>query len=562
MKPIIDPRRGDLEDDASSPKRRSLLSLAGSLVSEITFSPPIASAWVRKISGKIASPYAGIGPLFVLGLLLAIGAFAGRPLLRIVERSFWALNSLLLEPCYAVSREGLQQLADQLLPAKAGKTRRSRVRAVTAAVAGVIVCALALLALILAWPSSRWVGNPSDLISPHLLVPAVLANSVVLIAIYLAVSALVWAFADATMSQPRDYHAFEAGFQAGRKWRGGPFFHLHVGGERYGFRIESGRSGPRGNARLNRLLSQLEALHATDPLDAILITGDMTDAGRSAEWAEFLDALAKHPRLAERVVMLPGNHDLNIAYRANPARLDLPTSPSKRLRQMRALSAMAELQGTRVRVVDQAMGRVGAKLADMMEPYRAQMAEFANAGALTLSLALADLWAKVFPMIMPPDPDDGLGIILLNSNAETHFSFTNALGMISAEQIKGIEIVTAQYPRACWLVALHHHPVEYPRTANALSVRIGTTLINGSWFVRRLRPLAAHVMLMHGHRHIEWVGECAGLVIIAAPSPVMDATDDLPSYFYIQTFALAPHGRLRLLAPQRITIAGEARGDE
>jgi hypothetical protein len=41
----------------------------------------------------------------------------------------------------------------------------------------------------------------------------------------------------------------------------------------------------------------------------------------------------------------------------------------------------------------------------------------------------------------------------------------------------------------------------------------------------------------------------------------MDATDDLPSYFYIQTFALAPHGRLRLLPPQRITIAGEARGD-
>ena len=230
MKPIIDPRRGDLEDDASSPKRRSLLSLAGSLVSEISFpklitawvllliapcialglSPLIASAWVSKISGKIASPYAGIGPLLVLGLLLAIGAFAGRPLLRIVERSFWALNSLLLEPCYAVSREGLQQLADQLLPAKAGKTRRSRVRAVTAAVAGIILCALALLALILAWPSSRWVGTPSDLISPHLLIPAVLANSVVLIAIYLAVSALVWAFADATMSQPRDFHAFES----------------------------------------------------------------------------------------------------------------------------------------------------------------------------------------------------------------------------------------------------------------------------------------------------------------------------------------------------------------
>ena len=53
-----------------------------------------------------------------------------------------------------------------------------------------------------------------------------------------------------------------------------------------------------------------------------------TDAGRSAEWAEFLDAIAPHPELAESMLILPGNHDLNIVDRANPARLDLPTSPN------------------------------------------------------------------------------------------------------------------------------------------------------------------------------------------------------------------------------------------
>jgi hypothetical protein len=337
---------------------------------------------------------------------------------------------------------------------------------------------------------------------------------------------------------------------------------LHVVGERYGFRIESGRSGPRGNERLKRVLAQLDALHATDPLDAILITGDMTDAGRSAEWAEFLDALAVHPRLAERVLVLPGNHDLNVVDRANPARLDLPTSPSKRLRQMRALSAMDALQGRRVRVVDRAAGRLGATLADVVEPHHAQIAEFADAGRLLLSMALAELWANVFPMVVPPEGEDGLGIILLNSNAETHFSFTNALGLISAEQVRGIEIATAQHPRACWLIALHHHPIEYPRPAKALSERIGTALINGSWFVRRLRPLASRAVLMHGHRHVDWIGECAGLLIVSAPSPVMNATDDLASYFYIQTLAIAPHGRLSLLPPQQITIHGQRRADD
>jgi 3',5'-cyclic AMP phosphodiesterase CpdA len=582
MKPIIDPRRGDVEDDASSTKRRSLLSLTGSLLSEVSLpklvlafmlllvapclllglSPLIASAWMTKISGNIASPYAGLWPIVLVAVLLAVGWFAGGPLFRLAERNFWSLNSLVVEPCYAAAREGLAHLVDQLLPARSPKTRRSRWRAATAAAAGVIICALALLALWLAWPHSRWVGNISDFASPHLLARVALANGIVLIAGYLAAAALVWAIADATMSQPRDFHGFHAGPHAGRTWRVAHLSDVHVVGERYGFRIESGRSGPRGNERLKQVLSRLDALHAADPLDAILITGDMTDAGRSAEWAELLDALALHPRLAERVLVLPGNHDLNVVDRANPARLDLPTSPSKRLRQMRALSAMAALQGARVRVVDRAEGRLGGTLADVVEPRHAQIAAFADAGTLLLSMPLAELWAEVFPMVIPPERDDGLGIILLNSNAETHFSFTNALGLISAEQVRGIEIATAAHPRACWLIALHHHPVEYPRAAKELSERIGTALINGSWFVRRLRPLAGRAVLMHGHRHIDWIGECAGLVIVSAPSPVMDATDDAASYFYIQTFVIAAHGRLRLLPPQRIAVAGQSRTED
>ena len=50
------------------------------------------------------------------------------------------------------------------------------------------------------------------------------------------------------------------------------------------------------------------------------------------------------------MLVLPGNHDVNIVYRANPARLDLPFSPVKTLRKMRALSAMAAVQGERVRL--------------------------------------------------------------------------------------------------------------------------------------------------------------------------------------------------------------------
>jgi hypothetical protein len=160
-------------------------------------------------------------------------------------------------------------------------------------------------------------------------------------------------------------------------------------------------------------------------------------------------------------------------------------------------------------------------------------------------------------MVLPPDTEDGLGVVLLNSVAESHFSFTNALGLVPAGQARGIAAAARQFPRAHWIVALHHHLVEYPKPAKAFSERIGTALINGSWFVRQLQPLGGRIVAMHGHRHIDWIGECGGIRIISAPSPVMEATDDKPTYFHVHQLAAGPDGRLCLLAPKRIEIAGD-----
>ena len=43
---------------------------------------------------------------------------------------------------------------------------------------------------------------------------------------------------------------------------------------------------------------------------------------------------------------------------------------------------------------------------------------------------------------------------------------------------------------------------------------------------------------------------------MSAPSPVMEATDDVATCFYIHTLAAGPDRRLRLLKPERIAIAG------
>ena len=114
----------------------------------------------------------------------------------------------------------------------------------------------------------------------------------------------------------------------GCSWRVVHLSDIHVVGERFGFRIESGRLGPRGNERLRSGARADEGPRlGRSGLDLVLITGDITDAGRSTEWADFFAALERTPKLARRTLLLPGNHDINVVDRANPARLDLPTSP-------------------------------------------------------------------------------------------------------------------------------------------------------------------------------------------------------------------------------------------
>jgi hypothetical protein len=83
-------------------------------------------------------------------------------------------------------------------------------------------------------------------------------------------------------------------------------------------------------------------------------------------------------------------------------------------------------------------------------------------------------------------------------------------------------------------------------------------LVNGNLLIRQLQPLIGRVVLMHGHRHIDWIGECMGLLVVSAPSPVMEATDDMTTSFYIHTLERTPEGNVALGQPEEIRIDGVA----
>jgi hypothetical protein len=572
----MDPRDGDAEDDASSPKQKSLLAIAGSLLAEISvtkllialtasivlpaailgLAPLVATAWAGNVFARFVE-LTGAGAGLVLLTVVGAGFFGWRPLFRAAEANFWALNALAVQPGYAFIREAFRHLAERSLKPK-GAAELARMRALSCAGAGLLLATVAALVALAVWPATRWVGSASDLAAPHLVIVPTLANAVVIMLAYLAATSLVWGFADASMDQPLDLDAFDAPPAGGRVWRVAHLSDIHIVGERYGFRIESGRGGPRGNERLRRVMARLEEEDAARQLDLVLVTGDMTDAGRSAEWAEFFDVVSGHPALAERMLILPGNHDVNIVDRANPARLDLPFSPAKSLRKMRALSAVAAVGGDRLRVTGESVAEPGLTLNAALEPHRKAIATFADQGGFRLSNRLARLWDEMFPMIAPPLEEDGLGVAILNSNADTNFSFTNALGLIPALHARRLTAALDRRPKARWIVALHHHLIEYPMPVAAFSERVGTALVNGSWFQRVLKPYAGRVVVMHGHRHIDWIGACGKLKIVSAPSPVM-APQLKPTHFYVHALGPGPDGRLTLMAPERIDVGAEER---
>jgi hypothetical protein len=160
MRPMVDPSKGDIEDDASSTKQRSLFSLAGTLLAEISFSklavawillvglpglligaaPLLASIWIASVLSKASALLSGLWPALLLLALVVIGWFGGRPLLRLAESSFWSLNALAVQPGYVLCREGFRHIAERLLPSDMTDDQRAITRAASAAVSGLVIC--------------------------------------------------------------------------------------------------------------------------------------------------------------------------------------------------------------------------------------------------------------------------------------------------------------------------------------------------------------------------------------------------------------------------------------
>jgi predicted phosphodiesterase len=389
------------------------------------------------------------------------------------------------------------------------------------------------------------------------LTKAALGNALIVLGLSTAIASVYWFSREIFSATPVLNWAPNPPVPGAHALRIAHLSDLHVVGERYGYRMETGTGGPCGNDRAARALRQLEAIDATRTLDRIIVTGDMTDAGTRAEWLEFLALVDARPDLRRRLLFLPGNHDVNVIDRTNPGRLDLPWSVAGALRKLRVIIALDALQGESVHVVDRSSGTLGCTLREYLRAGNRStlLRDLAERGTWRGRWETTEVWDAIFPLVVPPS-EKGCGVILLDSNARRYFSLTNAIGFINGEQCRALRAILRSLPAAAWIIAVHHHLAEYPIRGLGLKERAGVVLVNASDVLRLIARSDRPVVVLHGHRHRDWVGSRGRAVLCSAPSVTFGnrGSERNEGRFSIYDVALAPNGVVQITSVDRVSV--------
>jgi len=576
---IWDMRLGDADDNRTSPYGRGWRNVLISTALEFNYLtatvalvalvivpallvglvPPLVLTYGRyKVDAASTITSHPFAALFWIALLIAAALWIGKPLLSMAIDNLWHLHYTLVFPLFVGVRETMSAVIERMARETRASDELDRRRRLGTVLAAVVLAGGSLLLAVSVGVRAQ--PRLSDVVAqPWAVGMAAVRNAVVLVSLSTVAASLFWLWRELASRHPL------------RDWTPGPpighapivrvahLSDLHLVGERYGYRMECGTHGPPGNTSMQLALDKLRAIHASTPLDRVLITGDVTDAGTRAEWVEFIDLLRGCPEIRSRILFVPGNHDVNIVDRTNTGRFDLPWSVSHALRRLRFVVALDDIQGERVHVVDRKTGALGPSLREyLQEGHRAtRLRELAERGTWRGRWEVATVWEDIFPLVAPPAAPHECGVILLDSNARSHFSATNAIGVIGRSELKRLRAVLNAFPDRAWIILLHHHVVEYPVGSVKLTDRIALSLMNASDVLSAIGGHASHVVIFHGHRHHDWIGTKGGVVLCSAPSVALGSVGPnlYRGSFHVNELALVGGGAVRLTSSERVMVS-------
>lgn len=574
---IWDLRHGDADDNRTSPYGAGW----GSLV----FSSALEFSYLKALLGFIAlviipALLVGIAPSFLftygkhtleavasagrnpttfafvfLALLIGFAISMGRPLVSFALDIYFHLHYTLVFPLFVTVREIFRTVAERLPGMSNTQEHLFRRRRIGTILAALLIGGAGLaLALSVEYSTGLQLVDV-ERVRPWAVARAALGNAAVVLGLSTAAASMFWLWRELTLSDPVLDWSPHPSAPTESLIRVAHLSDLHLVGEPYGFRMETGTHGPQGNRCVSDALETLTAIHRSNPIDRILVTGDITDAGTRAEWTAFIDLMTNFPELRARMSFVPGNHDTSIVDRTNTGRPDLPWSMSQALRKLRFIFAVDEIQGERAYLVDRESGTLGLSLSEYLrEGERPNLLrELAERGTFRSRWELSKVWNSIFPLVEPPTSDAPFGVILLDSNAPSNFSLTNAVGVVNPAQLRALKSLLKNSAQTAWLILLHHQIVEYPVPGISLADRVGLALMNASDVLAAISPHASRLLVLHGHRHVDWIGATGNTVLCSGPSVTL-GPDEYRGRFLVHEFTIANNGDIRLVTNERVKV--------
>lgn len=292
-------------------------------------------------------------------------------------------------------------------------------------------------------------------------------------------------------------------------------------------------------------LKELVARHATVLAEAslLLVTGDVTDTGSADEWKCFVDIVPEF--LRRKIVIVPGNHDLNTISLFSLWRRDCDLV-ERRIRQIRWLCAVDVLQGDRTTILDKSgqfvpirsyLAQVRGELVKFTAspPVRRycvryqstrspqSVEEVTTKDEKRLLQLPSRVWNDVFPMVVTA-PDCDLHVVVVDSNDISTNVITNAFGRFTVTQLRRLRrVVRALAGKHPILFASHHHlgVPEWLGITREDWMSRALSSVNAAAFFRAAGRQRSSV-LFNGHRHIRYLGRLAfqhgTMDVISGPS--------------------------------------------
>ncbi len=200
----------------------------------------------------------------------------------------------------------------------------------------------------------------------------------------------------------------------------------------------------------------------------IALTGDLTDDGSESAWSKFLNL----PLVSDgdsRVVMVPGNHDLNtldLGFWQSCFTLDSLKRTQAHKRAYLFLQAANQVMGHRSWVVCPFTGAVRC-LSAVFSHAEPVLQSWDRNEKITGGYLPEELLHKVFPMVVETKEAEGgrpVLCVVWNTVKANRWALLNAIGELGSEQVKRAEVLLAGKDFSdSPLLHLMHHQIAVPR---------------------------------------------------------------------------------------------------